>query len=870
MNADEVYEELLRAQSGSPTALPSSLPSPLIVDPVGAVDEKPDSSLETAQDKPAHPLVRQHKAWDNKPGIVSEFGDVAGTVLKTIRDLPDAAARGLVTGGAEATYAAGLIDEDQIIRFRSFMKAGSNIAKGEGVEPITAGLVESVGQIAPAAIPVFKGLRALGVARTLAMLVAEAVGGALGFNPDEPNIANLVKDNVDQGELLSVVTDLMATDPNDPDAVNRIRNGVQDLTIGGVFEGLVAGVPKAVQRFKQGKSPVPMGMSIEDVGSPTMREMISRPATDLDPQGFYSAVSRAVDNLPMEKGGAAQMRAMIAKGEGVKADEMSWIGLDDFLKGKKNVTKQEIRDFLDANQVEIREVVLGGETSDQLISQANSLMSQGQTLQASGDLEGARRLFDQHDALMRRAEGIESSPEGQLTPKHSDPTLNLPGGENYREVLLTLPRIPRSEVRPSKTASAPFVEEWDRLTLEINTTRDGLNQARLANSPEYASIMDRVNVLERSRDTLHDKMVDATIAESPNRFQVGEKFTAGHFDEDNVLAHIRLNDRTGPNGEKILFIEEIQSDWHQKGRKQGYATGDKYPADYVEGYRQEMLEDPKFTGKELTDQEVIDHFDLRPADSRAVPDAPLKKTWHETSLRRVIRMAAEEGYDTVAWTPGKIQAERYDLSNQVDALKIERIRGGEKDGQYLVKGRRGASTYPFFTTAVPENQLADVIGKDLAEKAVKDASKNPDGIEYTGLDLQVGGEGMKGFYDKMLKTYAEKFGKKFGAKVGVTKIGAGGPAAVLEVVEIPGGAFTVVDRTPPLGRGDHVADFATRSEADIFIKKELADTKVWTIPITPEMRESVMKKGVPLFSAAGATAAAGAAMQEDRQAGDLY
>ena len=31
----------------------------------------------------------------------------------------------------------------------------------------------------------------------------------------------------------------------------------------------------------------------------------------------------------------------------------------------------------------------------------------------------------------------------------------------------------------------------------------------------------------------------------------------------NILASVRAKDRTGPNGEKILHIEELQSDWHQ-------------------------------------------------------------------------------------------------------------------------------------------------------------------------------------------------------------------------------------------------------------------------------------------------------------------
>jgi uncharacterized protein YdaL len=52
--------------------------------------------------------------------------------------------------------------------------------------------------------------------------------------------------------------------------------------------------------------------------------------------------------------------------------------------------------------------------------------------------------------------------------------------------------------------------------------------------------------------------------------------------------------------------------------------------------------------------------------SGGVPDAPFKTSWHELSLKRAIQEAAEKGYDQIAFTTGKTQAERYDLSKQVD------------------------------------------------------------------------------------------------------------------------------------------------------------------------------------------------------------
>ena len=45
--------------------------------------------------------------------------------------------------------------------------------------------------------------------------------------------------------------------------------------------------------------------------------------------------------------------------------------------------------------------------------------------------------------------------------------------------------------------------------------------------------------------------------------------------QPNVVAHLRLNDRTGENGEKLLHMEELQSDWGQRGRDKGFQVRQK-------------------------------------------------------------------------------------------------------------------------------------------------------------------------------------------------------------------------------------------------------------------------------------------------------
>jgi hypothetical protein len=45
-----------------------------------------------------------------------------------------------------------------------------------------------------------------------------------------------------------------------------------------------------------------------------------------------------------------------------------------------------------------------------------------------------------------------------------------------------------------------------------------------------------------------------------------DKYTSPHFDQSNILAHIRTTDRK-IDGKNVLFVEEVQSDWGQEGKK---------------------------------------------------------------------------------------------------------------------------------------------------------------------------------------------------------------------------------------------------------------------------------------------------------------
>jgi len=648
----------------------------------------------------------------------------------------------------------------------------------------------------------------------------------LGAGKDQTGAGQLIEaiDGLEKDErtgFAEAVYSVLAKQGNDSKYMRRAKATLDGFVAGGIAEGVIKLVTKAAKavpwKTMLQKSATPVVQEQPALNVPVMKETPA--ATDLDAQGFFSAVSRAVDALPMDKGSASQMRAMIAKGEGVKAEEMAWIGLDEFLKGRKNVTKAEIKEYINANQVQIEEVV----RTDEGVTQNISFLRRRYDMM----VEGSGDYANLPPSLRKeRAEKMLADIKAMEADNVAGPTkfgeYTLPGGENYREVLLKLPVERRMSFEEFKT-------EYRNRFMGKDIDPSKMPNPTDAELREY-----------------YDKGIEIPGAGSRTS-EVVDVYKGGHFDEPNVLAHIRLNDRTGPNGEKILFIEEIQSDWHQKGRKEGYKTPTgNLSAEKMEKVGGEVWEVRDQSGQFITnitsptarvDNGELVEFDIKSAEDAIliaqeqlddpaaynlgamktrVPDAPLKKTWHETSFRRVARMAAQEGYDAIAWTPGKMQAERYDLSKQVDELIVERA----GDSFALIGNMPGGGSQNLGTFKSAD--LESVVGKDLAAKI----KAQPEGGDvYNAADLQVGGEGMKGFYDQMLKKYAEKWGKKFASKVGVT-----------EIITNP-----------------KIFEYENRP----FIDR----AQVWTLPITKKMRDSVLKKGVPLFSAAGAATVTGAAMQ---------
>nr|WP_276856406.1 hypothetical protein [Intestinimonas timonensis] len=78
---------------------------------------------------------------------------------------------------------------------------------------------------------------------------------------------------------------------------------------------------------------------------------------------LYSQMENVILDFKGEKIGAQSLISYL-KGHGVKDEEIKWSGITGFLEGKKSIPKQELVDFLRANELVIEDTVLGNGVSE--------------------------------------------------------------------------------------------------------------------------------------------------------------------------------------------------------------------------------------------------------------------------------------------------------------------------------------------------------------------------------------------------------------------------------------------------------------------------------------------------------------------------
>ena len=496
------------------------------------------------------------------------------------------------------------------------------------------------------------------------------------------------------------------------------------------------------------------------------------------PRWYFSPLEKAFESAPDKVfGQAAQVKLWLAGNKsklGLKDDEIFWTGINDWLdmQGKQKVSKADVLGYLAGSGVQVQEVMKGvpgyNENDPQLpvgsgldVINATDGATGYEVTARNGRVIGrgkteADAIADAYSGNPEYWEGAEATKFGQYT---------LPGGENYRELLLTLPDTARDQQKAI----------YDQITdLETPYLKRGDDLP--------ANVVEKRNALKAQLAELSGKLKDT--------------YRSTHWDEKNILAHIRMNDRTDAGGAKTLFIEEIQSDWNQEGRKKGFVSEGKLP----DGWSvEEVKVGPYSTATKWavfdnsntqvglyadTKEEAIASATKRNGFTGGVPAGPFVTDTKATvalAVKRIMAYAAANGYDKVAFINGEQSADRYDLSKQVDSIawRLNGRSGGDKivtvempqgtTELFINKEGRIGRTGRLLSDANGK-QLDDVIGKEITEKVLSEDEGN-----LSGDGLKIGGTGMKTFYDRIVPQVVSDQLKKVGGKMELSVIGQPDP-----------------------------------------------------------------------------------------------
>jgi hypothetical protein len=314
------------------------------------------------------------------------------------------------------------------------------------------------------------------------------------------------------------------------------------------------------------------------------------------PQLLYSSLKTRIAQLPMKRAPAEQWQRTLLnmRRDGIRREELDWSGLPEFLsqrKEEKSITKEALLKAFSLERVT-------PQLSNELECDVNCRMPfdevaqrlPGYQLQMAGYPVGEEDI-----GVVRFRNSNYSYRVGNLRRRGRSLS-----GEVERWFVLG----PYGKVVTASGASTPFfndshsaMQAADAHARESHRMRPKLGYST---TYEYMSLQGG----EEYREWL------VTLPDYTR-----SHFTA-HYQERNVLLHIRSKIRETEQGERVLFIEELQSDWQQAVARYGLHTG--------------------------------------------IPPAPFRKEWASLALKLMLIHTAKLDLDGIAWTDAQVHQLRYD------------------------------------------------------------------------------------------------------------------------------------------------------------------------------------------------------------------
>ncbi len=413
------------------------------------------------------------------------------------------------------------------------------------------------------------------------------------------------------------------------------------------------------------------------VWSPPLRESV-----DL----WRSALREAVAEAPMRCAPACDWAGWLRGqgSKGLKSEEISWSGLPDWLgaQGRRKVHREEVLSYLALHAVRIEETLL-----EDIRLRATQVTPVNAAELASA-LGRDPRDFDFEGISQPYALFCDDRPAAVVYARSENAAMATALAAQDRE----------HGPRASK----------DQATAEPLSRRANFASYTLPGGNKYREILLRLPVSAASGRPM---------------------YRSRHWTQPNVVAHIRLNERTDTAGRRVLFVEEIQSDWAAEALRFGW------------------VEQPATPG------------------GPARPKAPFvagARSWLTLAIKRIAREAVDGGFEAVAFIPSEQVLQRFDLARQIDAIEWDTVNHrGEPAREVSIKGPAGHrrtfmvcaddGTIVEGDKTLRGDDLDTIVGTDWAQTILRHRRGGDD-----RLGLWAGGEGLANFYDRVLPNMLRK------------------------------------------------------------------------------------------------------------------
>ena len=485
-------------------------------------------------------------------------------------------------------------------------------------------------------------------------------------------------------------------------------------------------------------------------GKSTKSSLITRNSNVINDY-FYSKMEEVLTDMKQAKIGANDVVKYLT-GRGVKKDEIKYSGIEEFLDGKKSVSKDELLEFVRNNMLQIEEVELT-ESDTRFVEYS---YSEGQNyrelLFKMPDIEYTNKAMSVHWTLDEKGVLVHT--------RVSD--INIDG-----ESSLFIDEIQSDWHNEGQKVGYRNFETDDKirnLADRLGTLTDELDKV--------------VGDYERKRNILVAKIADNLYDAYPNSPAQRVRNKAAEVLHTCVTSF--------PNQdlayERYLKSYELPADVKE--------SIDSFRQEYPESLRRE---------NELRD-EINDQRLLMNRLRKAPPDAPLKNNYTEFVVKRLISEAVIKGYDSISWTPSDMQMHRWNRDRKTNY-------------EMGIRDAKNPEAVAFQTAY--ENEYDKAIVKTMKDFG-KSYGVQPELIEHNIPDetwdqfkMRVEEERSKLEIDFGLSMYAEYHTFEDGYKA--------------NIIDNYGAVLTIYS-------------------------KEASKQKIWSMKITPEMREALSGKKQVLYS----------------------